>query len=171
MSRHAAPAPPSGCGPEVWSPGDFPSLTCTGTSLSLEDITKAACNTACATGGYAFCSYDNSTDYCYGSAPDEKGGCSGGHDDITSTTQRWTVCNPSALPLLPAHLEDCASARSLSMCTLIWSDFLSASPTTRSHFKITRVHLYCRASCHARLRRQEQPEGRVPVAGLLLHQP
>jgi hypothetical protein len=90
--------PASGCGANKSSPGGFSSLTdCPYDSLSLASGTKDACATACETGGYTFCSYDNSTDTCEGHSEDKAGGCGGNFDDSSSTESRWTVCHPGAL--------------------------------------------------------------------------
>jgi hypothetical protein len=92
----AAPKPPAGCGPANSRPGGYgSSLDCPYASLSLESPTKAACGTACATGGYAFCSYDAADEYCYGHKENKKGGCSS-YDDVTSKTTRWSSCKAGA---------------------------------------------------------------------------
>ena len=79
----------AGCGTKTAVKGDPDILECSSESLDLEDGTLAACDIACATGGYTHCSFDGS--YCYGLSEDSKGGCAV-KADRTSTQQVWKVC-------------------------------------------------------------------------------
>jgi hypothetical protein len=88
----ASPPAQAQCGMDAARPGEFPSLDCDYTSLTLESGNQTACNIACLTGGFALCSYDSDYEYCYGWEEGKSGGCKS-YDDTTSTTLRWTLCN------------------------------------------------------------------------------